>query len=567
MPTQEPAGTPRPTGRERAHGPDRLALTSLQTLLADIGDAAALLTPDGEVLHVNPAAEILSGHPVEAWEGGNLSHHLPAEEHAVVAKGLDAVAGGGAWKAPTCLITRTNAQIPILLHLRAVPGTPVVLAIFRSLETSGALDETGGGGERVAAALLATARAAALARTAGDLCQSAANAFFTAYPAPIVAVHLLHAPTGTLRLVAAEGVAHAWLERGWVLKLDPASPSLLVRAVLERRTLVEDRAHAVQRFPDIPPREDSPVTGPEVAATLERLGIRTLADTPIEHKGEVFGVIGLATREAFLDAAMVRLLELLAHEIGQGLHRLRLEDARERMHAETRLAYEELADFTYTMSHDVSEQLRRIATLSHIVRDDYRDLVPADGGDMLDRIADITGELQAIVRGSLELTQLFQRAPPVMTALPLAAVVGDALSRVAGEVERTGARVETPERLPEVVGDAELLTLVVEQLLSNALRFNTAPEPRVRLAVQEDREAVEVVVEDNGPGIAEAYREQVFIPFRNSPGDLVPRGTGIGLALAKKAVQRHGGSIWVTDSADLGGAAFHVRIPREPPQV
>lgn len=555
-------GSPRKEGS--AWGPGSLGAI----LLEEMGDAVFLLDPEGCIQFANPAAETLTG-----FARGELAerpfHTLVEEElerlESLLTQAPSRQEAVGGFR----ILTRGGGSVPVTVHLRA-PGEPGagegagLIAVVRRIVGPGSLEAREREG-RMAAALLDTARAAAQAETPEELCQLAANAFFTFYPAPIVAIHLLDPETQVLRLVAAQGTARAWVSRGWTLHLDPASPSLLVRAVLQDRTLVEERTALVRRFPDLRPEPDSPVTPAEVAEAFHALRVRTLADTPIRAQGEVLGVIGMASRAARVDEGAVRLLELLAHEIGSGLHRIRLESGRQRLLDDTRQAYEELATFTYALSHDLSEQLRRIATLSDLLRREYGAGLPQDANELLERIDALTLEVQGMVRGSLELSQLFRQGPLELEPVDLGDLLRATVARLDSEVARTGALVTLPTRAPEIKGDRHALDLVFEHLLANALQFNASPEPRVVVGVTERDGTVEVVVEDNGPGIPEAYREQVFVPFRKSPLEGAARaGSGFGLALVKKSVQRHGGSVWVGESG-LGGAAFHVLLPRAGP--
>ena len=134
-----------------------------------------------------------------------------------------------------------------------------------------------------------------------------------------------------------------------------------------------------------------------------------------------------------------------------------------------------------------------------------------------------------------------------------------ALEALAIRMKETGARV-TRDELPEVWGDSTLLTQLYQNLIGNALKFCGDQAPIIRLTVEEQDGSPVFGVKDNGIGIEPKYAQQIFEPFKRLHGRAEYEGSGIGLAICRRIVERHGGKIWV-ESEPGKGAHFRFTIP------
>lgn len=212
----------------------------------------------------------------------------------------------------------------------------------------------------------------------------------------------------------------------------------------------------------------------------------------------------------------------------------------------------ELDEFTYIASHDLQEPLRKLMAFS--------DLLPRDiGGELsvlaerdLDFIVEAARRMQTLVQDLLTLCRAGKSAMR-RERVSLDACVERALQALSARVEETGAKIAR-EQLPVVMGDATLLTQLYQNLLSNALKF-TAPgrRPQVRVTAEQPEGGAWVFgVSDNGIGLKPEYAEQIFAPFKRLHSRDQYEGTGIGLSVCRKAVERHGGAIWVESQPDQG---------------
>jgi PAS domain S-box-containing protein len=226
---------------------------------------------------------------------------------------------------------------------------------------------------------------------------------------------------------------------------------------------------------------------------------------------------------------------------------------------ELRRANDDLQQFAYSASHDLQEPIRNVAVYSEIVATRYKQALDADGRVFLGflqegghRLAKLVDDLLAYTRAS--------RADIVETRVDAEAVLGRVLAGLS-ETIRENQAVITNDPLPQVyMGDAHLQQ-VFQNLISNALKYRTEDPPRIHVSAVEQDSAWCFSVKDNGIGIDPAYKEKIFGVFKRLHHDEKYSGTGIGLAICQRVVERYGGRIWVESEAGKG-ATLRFTIPR-----
>ncbi|WP_395703000.1 ATP-binding protein [Aquabacterium sp.] len=235
--------------------------------------------------------------------------------------------------------------------------------------------------------------------------------------------------------------------------------------------------------------------------------------------------------------------------------------ARERAQAALQRSNAELEQLAYAASHDMQEPLRMIASYLQLVERRYADRLDDDGREFIGYAVDGAKRMQALINDMLAYSRVGTKGhPPV--PVESAKVVKTALSNLQLAIEESHAQIECGA-LPCVMGDAGQLVQLVQNLLSNAIKFRGTQPPRVRIGCEADGENWRFEVQDNGIGIAPDYAERIFVMFqRLHPRSAYP-GTGIGLALCKRIVERHGGRLWV-EPAPAGGSTFKFTLPRVP---
>lgn len=226
--------------------------------------------------------------------------------------------------------------------------------------------------------------------------------------------------------------------------------------------------------------------------------------------------------------------------------------------AELERAYGELREFNSLTYHELQEPLRQVAGFVQLLARRYGDRLDADAHDFIGYAVSGVKRLKRLFADFLAYTTLSQ------SELAVGPVAGDGLLATARsvlqETESAAGAVVTSEPLPEVQGDRSMLTELFVHLLHNALTHRRDEPPRIHLSAALAGSQVRISMRDNGIGIPAEYHETVFKIFKqlNSRPDVT--GTGIGLAICRKVVERHGGQIWLESTPDLG-TTFHFTLP------
>jgi signal transduction histidine kinase len=219
----------------------------------------------------------------------------------------------------------------------------------------------------------------------------------------------------------------------------------------------------------------------------------------------------------------------------------------------------ELDDFTNLASHDLQEPLRILTTFSDLLRKDMGNTLPNGVAQDLGFITDAVKRMERLVKDLLALSRA-GRVAKKREKVSLGECANRALEALAMRVKETGGEV-TQDELPRVWGDSTLITELYQNLIGNALKFRGDQQPIVRLTVEGGEDDQVFGVKDNGIGIEPKYAQQIFQPFRRLHGRAEYEGSGIGLAICRKIVERHGGKIWV-ESEPGKGSHFRFTIPR-----
>ncbi len=218
----------------------------------------------------------------------------------------------------------------------------------------------------------------------------------------------------------------------------------------------------------------------------------------------------------------------------------------------------ELEQFAYVASHDLQEPLRKVASFCQALQSRYGDQLDARAEQYIEFAVDGAKRMQALINDLLEFSRV-GRSGREPEPVALGDVVASACSALAGQLESTGGRVEA-DGLPTIRGERAQLVSLLQNLISNALKFHGAEPPVVRIAASQRSGVWELSCADNGIGIDPEYLDKVFMIFQRLHSREAYEGTGIGLALARKIVEYHGGEIWL-DREYSDGACFRFTFP------
>jgi signal transduction histidine kinase len=223
----------------------------------------------------------------------------------------------------------------------------------------------------------------------------------------------------------------------------------------------------------------------------------------------------------------------------------------------------ELEQFAYVASHDLQEPLRKVASFCQLLEKRYGGQLDDRGHEYIKFAVDGAKRMQILINDLLTFSRV-GRLNSASGEVDLGAALDEAVENVATAIEESGAQVIRPDMpLPTVVGDRTLLTMLWQNLVSNAVKFRRPDEaPRIVVGCEPDAEttAWRLSVSDNGIGIDKEFAEKVFVIFQRLHGRDAYAGTGIGLALCKKIVEYHDGGIWI-DTSYTGGTRICFTLP------
>ncbi|QRV15316.1 histidine kinase [Haloterrigena salifodinae] len=229
----------------------------------------------------------------------------------------------------------------------------------------------------------------------------------------------------------------------------------------------------------------------------------------------------------------------------------------ERANARLEASNERLEEFAYAASHDLQEPLRMISSYLQLIERRYADALDEDGQEFIDFAVDGADRMRRMIDGLLEYSRVETQGDP-FESVDLDAVLDDVLTDLQLRIEETDAAIAR-EPLPTVTGDAGQLRQVFQNLLSNALEYSGDDPPRVAVSAEETGSEWVIAVRDEGIGIDPADIDRIFALFQRLHSVEESVGSGIGLAVCKRIVERHGGEIRV-DSEPGEGSTFSVAI-------
>jgi signal transduction histidine kinase len=231
--------------------------------------------------------------------------------------------------------------------------------------------------------------------------------------------------------------------------------------------------------------------------------------------------------------------------------------------AELARSNSDLEQFAYVASHDLQEPLRKVSSFCELLAKRYEGQLDERADQYIAFAVDGARRMSALINDLLAFSRVGRTTGRgSWTTTSAEEVLAHAERNLADAIDRTGA-VVTHDPLPEVTGEASLLTTVLQNLVGNAVKFHGADPPRVHVGVRRDGEFWEFAVTDDGIGIDPAFAEKIFVIFQRLHSRDAYPGTGIGLALCRKIVEFHGGRIWL-DQTPSTGTTFRFTLPVAP---
>ena len=290
-----------------------------------------------------------------------------------------------------------------------------------------------------------------------------------------------------------------------------------------------------------------------------------LTDTTDKLAGFAAGAVDYVTKPLNGAEVLARIeshlaLYALRRQLAEQNARLQQEIAvRAEMQAALQRSNTEFEQLAYVASHDMQEPLRKIASYLQLVAQRYQGQLDADADEFIGYAVDGAKRMQALINDLLAYSRVGTKARPFAPA-DCNLIMNTAMADLQFAIEECGARVQV-DKLPTVMGDATQLSQLFRNLLANAIKFRRDEPPIVRVCAESIGSFWQFTVSDNGIGIAAEYFERIFVIFQRLHGRSQYAGTGIGLAICKKIVERHGGQIEVRSTVGQG-STFAFTLPR-----
>ena len=229
-------------------------------------------------------------------------------------------------------------------------------------------------------------------------------------------------------------------------------------------------------------------------------------------------------------------------------------------HEELKRSNAELEQFAYVASHDLQEPLRMVASYAQLLGRRYEAKLDGDAREFMAYIVDGASRMKQLIEDLLAYSRVGTKGAE-FKRVNAEDALKRALFNLRVAIQEAGA-VVTNDPLPTLSGDEVQLGQLLQNLMSNALKFRSDSVPRIHIGVTESAKEYTFEVRDNGIGIEPQYYERIFMVFQRLHNKGEYPGTGIGLAICKKVVERHGGRIWV-ESRPGAGSGFYFTLPKE----
>jgi PAS domain S-box-containing protein len=316
------------------------------------------------------------------------------------------------------------------------------------------------------------------------------------------------------------------------------------------RTILEERSQIVNNPDSDPDQKGLPDGHPPI---MSFLGV------PLKQGGNTIGMIALANKIGGYTEEDKSDLEVLSVAFVEALMRKRAELRLKKNLEKLAHSNRELQQFAYISSHDLREPLRMITSFLQLLEHRYRDQLDQDANEFIDFAVNGAKRMDMMINDLLEYSKITSKERE-FNRIDLDKVLDETLMYLKVPIEENNAII-THDPLPIINGDEKLMVQLFQNLISNAIKYRSKETPLIHISSQIEKGYHIFSVNDNGIGISEEHLNRIFTIFKRLHTKEEYEGTGIGLSIAQKIVEQHGGNIWA--ESELGkGTTFYFTIPK-----
>ena len=359
--------------------------------------------------------------------------------------------------------------------------------------------------------------------------------------------------------------------RALVVEDEPADVELMLRALRQARLETSgDVAQTAEEFTDKVRKNSYDViladyklpnwNGMESVEVLRREGLDVPVIVVSGSLGELTAVECI--KQGAADYVLKDHLAHLPEKVRRAMQDKRLREEHKQTLAELARSNQDLEQFAYVASHDLQEPLRMVATYTQLLAERYRGQLDAEADKYIHYAVDGALRMQTLVQDLLTFSRLGRQGTDLQST-DCNVVVEAAVKNLRTTVDESGAQV-THDPLPVVVTDGSQLLQVFQNLIANAIKFRGSDSPAIRIRASRKSGEWVFSVADNGIGIAPEHAEIIFVIFKRLHTCAEYPGSGIGLSICKKIIERQGGKIWV-ESRRGQGSTFKFTLPATTP--
>ena len=287
-------------------------------------------------------------------------------------------------------------------------------------------------------------------------------------------------------------------------------------------------------------------------------GYNTLIVVPLIARGELIGSLNMASSmRKKIRPSIVEIIQEVADSLATSLYQARLIDQLQEKTVALQVRNKELAQFAYVASHDLQEPLRMVQSYMTLLQRRFGKQLPKDAQEFIGFAVEGSERMKALINDLLNYSRLGKANIPFET-VDCNEVLQIVRKNLLLQIQDTNTQIESAS-LPTVLGCDSQLVQLFQNLIANGIKFRQNTTPQIKISVESQNEQWLFKVSDNGIGIDLAYRDEIFKIFRRLHSREQYGGTGIGLAICKKIVERHNGRIWF--DSELGkGSTFYFTI-------